>query len=67
MTTSGQYGVTAQEGGGPPEDYVPLIRAYELESIQSCQKYSDTRKPALRVFLAPPEGLMTSLSSLYHA
>ena len=26
-----------------------------------------TRKPASRVFLAPPEGLMTFLSSLYHA
>ena len=29
--------------------------------------YRNTRKPALRVFLAPPEGLMTFLSSLYHA
>ena len=67
MTTRGQYGVTAQEGGGPPEDYVPLIRAYELESIQSCQKYSYTRKPASRVFLAPPEGLTKFLSSIYHA
>ena len=26
-----------------------------------------TRKPASRVFLAPPEGLMKFLSSLYHA
>ena len=26
-----------------------------------------TRKPALRVFLAPPEGLTKFLSSLYHA
>ena len=29
--------------------------------------YIVTRKPASRVFLAPPEGLMTFLSSLYHA
>ena len=28
---------------------------------------SGTRKPASRVFLAPPEGLMKFLSSLYHA
>ena len=29
--------------------------------------YVMTSKPASRVFLAPPEGLMTFLSSLYHA
>ena len=29
--------------------------------------YNYTRKPASRVFLAPPEGLTKFLSSLYHA
>ena len=35
--------------------------------IRQFSHYRTTRKPTSRVFLAPPEGLMTFLSSLYHA
>ena len=35
--------------------------------LNSMFQLKKTRKPAWRVFLAPPEGLMIFLSSLYHA
>ena len=38
-----------------------------MSSVIIQNKWWFTRKPASRVFLAPPEGLMKFLSSLYHA
>ena len=44
------------------QDKIKILGKMDIWSI-----LITTRKPASRVFLAPPEGLMTFLSSLYHA
>ena len=57
----GQWGAIQPDGSW--SGLVGMLIRQEIDMGKIC----DTRKPASRVFLAPPEGLMKFLSSLYHA